>query len=257
MKYPDVSLLIQGPVSNQWANEAGKYLEEYKKMFGEVILSTWTENLPMVNLMNIFDDDSSEMKIVHQTVFIDPALDLQYNIGRQTLTTLKGLRACTKPYVLKHRTDEYYSNLDVLVDKFYETGCKKWVCAPVVFGAPSYTKFHAADHLYIAPRDRLIKTFIRTMGDLYLGTYAKNYNGEPAAEVQYTYRFLEAGSFAIVDKFHALVMKENYDIVPLEELVPFSIKIGTKGFNFTTPEEVYQDMQYLRGVKTVEELMRR
>ena len=245
VKYPDVSLLIQGPIT---AENFG-WTKIPQDMFGEVIISTWDTDA--ANILH------SDWKVVYQPFDIDPVLDLQYNIGRQTLTTLKGLRTCTKPYVLKHRTDEYYSNLDVLVDKFYETGCKKWVCAPVVFGAPSYTKFHAADHLYIAPRDRLIKTFIQTMGDLYHGTYEKNYNGEPAAEVQYTTRFLNVGGYDIIGRYHAEIMKENYDIVPLEALMPFSIKIGTKGFNFTTPEEVYNDMPYLKDIKTVEELMRR
>jgi hypothetical protein len=249
VKYPDVSLLIQGPMNSRFP-----FMHSDVQQFGEVIVSTWSEDAH--RFREFFNDmtkiyGSDKYKVVHQPFEIDPCLDVQYNMGRQALTILKGLRACTKPYVLKHRTDEYYSNLDVLVDKFYEGGCKKWVCAPVCFLPATQYKFHVADHLYIAPRERLINTFKLVMASLWGGAYERNRNGEPAAEITFTTRFLHAGGYNI----HPDVMKENFDIVPLESLEPFSIKIGTKGFEFNTAEQVYQDMPFLRGA-TIEELTR-
>lgn len=255
VKYPDVSLLLQGPLTQDWPNGAGKHIEALQEMFGEVILSTWTEHIRWADLFNL---DLDKIKLVHQYSDIDPALDLQYNIGRQALTILKGLRSVTKPYVLKHRTDENFSNLDVLVDKFYEHGCKKWVCAPVVFLPPSQYRFHAADHLFIAEREKLIKAFERVIGNLFHGTYEKNLNGEPAAEIEFTSSYLDvACNIYLTKMFHNNIMREHFDIVPLESLMPFSIKIGTKGFNFTTPEQVYDDMPFLRGVKTIEDILSR
>lgn len=244
-KYEDVSLLIQGPVDISF--DPTKIIPP--NMFGEVIISTWESCAK--NILY------SEWKVVSQSDDIDPSLDVQYNMGKQALTVLKGLRACTKPYVLKMRTDEKVSNLDVLVNKFYDTGCTKWVCAPVVFLAPSQFKFHAADHLFIAPRERLIKTFQMTIGQMYLDTYQRNNNNEPAAEITFTHNYLVAGKFEPHEFFHYRLMKDNFDVVALEDLMPFSIKIGTKGLNFTTPEQVYNDMPFLRGVRTIEDMLSR
>jgi len=202
--------------------------------------------------MNFYDED---IQIVSQAPDIDPCLDVQYNMGRQALTTLKGLRACTKPYVLKHRTDEYYSNLDVLVDKFYEGGCKKWVCAPVCFLPASQYPYHAADHLFIAPKEKLIETFTQSISRLYSNSYERNKNGEPAAEITFTINYIFANTPITKNVYsYEECMIDNFDIVPLEALMPFSISIGTKGHTFTTPEQVYQDMPFLKGA-TLEDLI--
>lgn len=251
VKYPDVALVIQGPIDSvdAWENGAGKNLKKYKKLFGQIIVSTWDRCLYVCDLSNLIYDE--DVQIVTSHNYLDPSLEVQYNMGHQATTTLRGLRTSTKPYTLKTRTDEHYSNLDVLVDKFYEGGCKKWVCAPVCFLPASQYKYHAADHLFIAPTDRLINTFKNTIGRLYMDMIARNKNNEPAAEITFTLEFLENQS---VYETYEQKMRENFDIVPLESLMPFSIKIGTKGHNFTTPEQVYQDMSFLRNA-TLEDLI--
>lgn len=249
-KYPDVALVIQGPITcvKSWEDGAGKKLEEYKNLFGQIIVSSWDYCETAIDLANLYHNRNVD--IITSSSELDPDLVVQYNMGHQAITTLRGLRASTKPYTLKMRTDEYYSNLEVLVDKFYEGDCKKWVCAPVCFLPATQYKYHAADHLFIAPTDRLINTFKNTIGRLYMDAIARNRNNEPAAEITFTQEYI----WHLAGSSYQQTMKENFDIVPLESLMPFSIKIGTKGHNFTTPEQVYQDMPFLQNA-TLEELI--
>lgn len=228
-KYPDVALVVQGPLIWKKGPDEGKpvddfieFLPQYQELFEEIILSTYTEQLTEDTIRLC---GNNKISIVAQTDDIGP-LNHQYNIGYQTLSTLAGLKASNKKYTIKHRTDERYSNLSRLIDLFLEDD-EKWVSGFTIFGSSSYQTWHAADHLFIGKTDKLIKCFQMTLDNLKQGIMEKNHNNEPAAEITFTKNWLKIHEVEKDDSQYVQIMKKYYNFVPDADMFPFVIRFNS------------------------------
>lgn len=232
-KYKDVALLLQGPMTQDKV-AFSEYMPYYRILFSEIVISTYTEH---VNDELIRYCSEYGITLVHQPIDIGN-LERMYNIGYQTMTCLAGLQNISKKYTVKHRTDERYFGLDKLVDKFLEDD-KKWVSGSTVFGAKSYYAFHAADHLFIGPTDKLRDTFQLTKDGLERGEMVRNIAGEPAPEITFTMNFIRAnGEEPDIEK-HDEQMLRYFDLVNDKNFYPFVIK-------FNTVNQVYTEIDQLR-----------
>ena len=162
VKYPEVALMIQGPTFDENKNTFKDHIDYYKTLFEEIIVSTYKEHLTTEFIEFCFNNS---LKLVVRTEYVGQ-VDNRYNIAFQTVSSLNGLRQITKPYCLKHRTDEKYSNLEILIDLFLQD-TEKMVTGGTVFGAKSYYPFHAADHLQIAKTEKFIRLFELTENEIY------------------------------------------------------------------------------------------
>lgn len=232
-KYNDVALLLQGPIDKEKL-AFSEYMPYYRILFSEIVLSTYTEyvNDELIKYCSDFG-----ITLVHQPIDIG-TLEKRYNIGYQTMTVLAGLQQVTKKYTLKHRTDERYFSLDKVVDKFLEDD-RKWVSGSTVFGAKSYYPFHAADHLFIAPTDKLRETFMRTKIGLEKDEMVRNVEGEPAPEITFTMNYIRSwGEEPDIEK-HDEQMLKYFNFVNDKHLYPFLIR-------FNTVNQVYTEIDQLR-----------
>jgi hypothetical protein len=220
VKYPNVSLVIQGPINNKKKLDFIEHIPYYKTLFDEIIVSTYTEHL-IGNSDFIDFCEYNNIIIRHISEYIGNVRN-DARVGYQTLTTYTGLRAVTNPYAMKHRTDERYSNLDKLIDKFLIDD-EKWVSGSLLFGPKVYRLFHAADHLFIAKTDKLLMTFRMTLDNLKCGKMEVNFSGDTngAPEITYTKNFIRVSGEKPVDENHDYLIRKYFDIVNNSELFPF------------------------------------
>jgi len=246
-RFPDVALIIQGPMKDKSKVAFHNQIEYYKELFDEIILSTYTEHANE-EVYNFCYNNS--IQLIMQTENIGN-LNYKYNIGQQTLSTLEGLRRTTKKYAIKHRTDECYSNLDKLINLLLEDD-EKWVSGSTIFGPRSYYKYHAADHLFTGKTDKLIKTFELTKKDLENKTFFSNHDGDPAAEVTFTMNFIRTSGDDPRDDNDRELMAKWFNFVPDIELYPFIIRFNhDRGSTYTQPHEGSHISRHVRTMADV------
>jgi len=242
VKYPNVSLLIQGPLY-QGKLDALDFLPYYSILFNEIIISTYTEHIN--DLENgVFRKfcEHHKLKLVEQTINIGN-LRNDNRVGYQTYTTLGGLESVTNPYVVKHRIDERYFCLDKVVDKFLLDD-NKWVCGSMLFGPKVYRKFHAGDHLIVCKTDKLKATFKLTMDNLKQGLMEGNFDelncppGVGAPEITYTKNFLRINGEQPDNNRHDELIRKYFDIVNNKELYPFVVRENGSNSLFTTIQDL-------------------
>lgn len=249
VKYPDVSLVIQGSLKDKSVLSFKDNIEYYKTLFSDIILSTWTEHLDG-EILSFCGEHG--IRIVHQSLGIIGSCVNMYNIAYHSHSCLLGFINSSKKYTLKHRTDEKYSNLDKLVDLFLQDD-SKWVSGGTAFGQKSYYLYHAADHLFIGRTDNLIKTFELTVVNLHKGILEKNTAGEPAAEITFTKNYLIVnGEEPRVDN-HDELMRKYFNFLNDCNFHPFVIRINGCGYVLT--EEYQFNNLFFRKLYTIDEVL--
>jgi hypothetical protein len=223
---PDITLLLQGPLGPD-RMDALDQMGYYRTLFGHIIVSTYSEHL---SAYPGFRDWCAglDIRVIEQSIH----MPITRNDGRiyyHTATTLKGLQAVKTPYVMKHRLDERYSNLEQLIIKF-QNNPNRMVCGTTVFGPKSYRLYHAADHLFIAATDTLLKSWSLTWDNLQLGRMEGSYgpsmmpDNQGAAEITYTKNFLRALGHDPTPEQHDQLMTDHIDFVNNKYLYPFVIR---------------------------------
>jgi hypothetical protein len=221
--YNDISLVIQGPSIDEGKLDFVAALPYYKTLFSEIILSTYTEHL-ISNWKLLKVCEENDIKIVHQTIGIDKfCLDrlINHSIYYQTYTSLTGFKESTKKYTIKHRVDERYSNLHLLIDKFLSND-KKLVSGGTLFAPKVWNLYHVGDHLFIAKTEKLIKSFEMTMEYLHSENFI-----EEGPEHTYTKNFLRIHGENPIDENHDELMRSYFDFVPDKYMFPFVIRSNT------------------------------
>lgn len=221
--YKNISLVIQGPASNREKLDFIDALSYYKILFSEIILSTYTEHL-ISNWQLLKVCEENDIKIVHHSINIEKQL-LEHptspSIYYQTYTSLNGFKSSSKKYTIKHRIDEKYSNLNLLIDKFLNDD-EKLISGGTLFAPKVWRPFHVGDHLFIAQTEKLINSFELTMNHLY-----NKIMPEEGPEITYTKNFLRIHNENPTDENHDELMRKYFDFVPDKYLFPFVIRSNT------------------------------
>jgi hypothetical protein len=246
VRYPDVTILIQGPVKDNEGKTFMTGIHNYKELTDKIVLSTWSEQI---------DEEVFDFVGKHNVLLCSQSEDIQlertYNIGFQTLSVWHGLQFVKTKYCLKVRTDEKFCNLEKLIERFLQND-NKWVSGCMFFTPKSECLFHAADHLFIARTDKLLKTFESVKNDLEKGIMERNYNNEPAAEVTFTKAFLRASGEEPEDVRHDELMRKYFDLMNDEEFYPFVTR-------FNHGRRTYDHIEYYsyvyRNMKSMDDVL--
>jgi hypothetical protein len=232
VKYPDITLVLQGPLNEK--STIQKVYETYKDYFAEIIVSTYQEQIPE-EYLKFINDTGMVLCDLHSLFEIpENVRNISYNLGYHAFTAGIGIAASRTKYTIKHRTDEYWSNLDKLIEKFMQND-NKWVSNTTVLNAKSNWLFHMPDHLFIAKTDLLVATFRRIILQLLDDTYEKNHEGGSATEITFTKAWLRTNGVEPDPERHDDQMTMFFDIVNDREFHPFIIRIN--GANMTLTEK--------------------
>lgn len=211
----DVTLLIQGRYSDIFINN----IDKYESYFNKIIYSTWK------------DDNVKYHKNIEFIIDNLPNTDGVYNAGNvyyQCKSTLNGLKKVETKYVVKHRSDEFYSNIDYFINSFN----KKLICCNWGFQKIKTIPYQISDHLFMGETDKLLNTFANLEKCLHLNINNLILNPRYGAEMlislhyilqhdKYNIEFM-ANNYKNNDVVYE-IMKEYFDVVDVNELSPFII----------------------------------
>lgn len=135
------ALLVQGPWCTTWLE---KYTE-YDQVFDEIIISTYKRDMVHIQAHEHLIHNHKVRIVLNDEAF-PPGVDWYGNVWHQCKTTLQGLKLVQSRLVVKQRTDEYWSNLNLMRQRLESDTrlCsiniyfKKWNVFPL----------HIGDHLF-------------------------------------------------------------------------------------------------------------
>jgi hypothetical protein len=142
-----ITIVIQGRLERECYDF---YVENYKDY--SVIISTWENTIAMLAINNIPDNFT-----IIENKF--PEKNGYQNFNLQVESTLAALELVKTEYVIKMRGDEYYSNIEYLLEKV--TSLPQMVfTSPIFFRVWKLYKFHISDHLIVGTTDNIKKMFV-------------------------------------------------------------------------------------------------
>lgn len=144
------TVLIQGPLNNISINN----IKNYQKFAKKIVISHWDEDttnikkdFPLVKkLIN-----KENIKIISNPI---PNLENKRGILKDSTfylaleSTYKGIIECDTEYIIKTRSDEYFTNLQAIVDKTLDFKGNKIVCGNIFVKNYKNYPMHIGDHIF-------------------------------------------------------------------------------------------------------------
>ena len=253
----DFDLVVQGPLDNVSLNFVlGKCCHP---QFKNIIISHWDEDLA-----DPVEPNYSELRNQISTQIVSQSLpDLNktfFTLKDSTFfysltSTYAGLKKCTSPYVVKMRSDEYFTNFTPLKEKFLND-TNKLVCGNIFFKNWNFKPYHIGDHLFVSKRESLLRTY-ETLLDVYEGkkdepwahhsVVEKNTAEEILAKSYLTAKEAPRNTWA--DKKTIL---KYFDVVDINQLSPYTarwkhggVTYSSGGVKFANVNSVISDIKHV------------
>jgi hypothetical protein len=223
----DFTLLIQGRYHvNTLLN-----IQSNKDCFKNIIVSTWKEG---------FDDKDRNHFYQNANLLINtsPNTDGIHNVSNiyyQTCSTLNGLSEVKTKFVVKVRSDEYWSNLNLMVNKFEKS---KLLSSNVFFRNIEYCPYHISDHLFAGETAILLSTFqnMKKYFDNKNDIYGILNNSTPPEKI-FTLFYLQARGYHIKNLLDTQknlrlvyqIMTKEFDVFDVKDLMPYGIMASAVG----------------------------
>lgn len=242
----DVTLLIQGKYSNTILNNINNYFPYFNK----IIYSTWQNNDIELN---------GRIEFVINDL---PDVRNKYNVGSvyyQCKSTLNGLEKVQTKYVLKHRTDEYVSNINLFLNYFKG----KFLCCNYAAMKISHLPYHVSDHLFLAETEKLYNVFFNL--EKYLSYESKDeycvLNPKFGAEMLISMNYITTfGKYSMSYLINNLsdkdivfsIMKEYFDVYDINNLKPFKMMHNHRNVSYVdyNPDDLYY------GVRNIDDFIK-
>ena len=248
----DVTVIIQGRLMQ---DSYDFYIENYKDC--PVIISTWVDNT--IDFKNIPEN------------FIVLLSPYPYDFGAQNLnlqliSTLNALERVKTKYVIKVRGDEYYSNLQYVLNSI-KVEPNKIHTSSIFFRAWQYAEYHISDHIIAGTLMNMLTMFRESKnnfdtGKVNVSKWKVDGNFHKwvtthAPEERITKSYLNAKEPFRFEKVDGrILMKEHFDILDMELLHPYKIKanlfrkewtnefIPERNFSISTMEQLFAEDPY-------------
>lgn len=143
----NLTLLIQGPLNKTSLD----HLQNYKK-YGVVMLSYWKHD----DISILKEYDLQDVILITNDEYHDQDKDFIDHRVKQWQTTFNGLKHVDTEYVMKLRSDEYYTDFNPIIDMFLKDK-NKMICSNVFFKKWNKYKFHISDHIMLCKTEFFLK----------------------------------------------------------------------------------------------------
>jgi hypothetical protein len=222
------SLLIAGPDHKCVAKMVGLC----KDFPAKIVISRWDNGssqlvLPQAQFVTSPIPSVERLNLLHNS----------QNIYLQVTTVLAGLEKVDTPYVIKVRSDEFFSNIKIMAATFNPA---KLLSANIFVRDVSYKPYHISDHLFIGRTDRLRNAFSALKQYIEM---ASSGGGDPLgilnmqtpAEMKIAIFYLQACGYEINRLVQLCqnsafnVMQREFDIFDVDRLCPFEISSSSAG----------------------------
>lgn len=221
----DVTVIIQGRTDPECiAHYASKYA-------ANCIVSTWEGD----------EVDPLGMRIVRSLKPSDPG---HQHSHFQIVSTLAGLRACETRWVIKVRGDEYFSNLEYVVEELKNTD--KILTLPIFFRNHATYPFHPSDHLIAGTKRQMVMMYRSALRKRAL----KNWPWRVIPEQLLGSSYLEAAEGKRkLTKDHML---KHFDILNLDRMKNYRVSWNGGGKRFYNDFE--QGVDGIPGITSMKDL---
>lgn len=273
----DLSILIQGPI-NEVSLGA---IEDYSKFSKNIIISTWNlDNTSIESIKKRFNYVDNLKVISHsQPDYIKMISENKLfgvTIGTtwywQVMGIYNGVVECDTKYIIRTRSDEYFKNLQPLIDKFFNNN-QKFTCGNIWFKPKWFMPLHIGDHLYISKTEILKKSIdfiLKVMHNVYadnvefkklvyqVGCNDGGHNHPEsilAKSVILHTNNIEYSSFIYDDISWSdtQLCKDIFDVIDINELKPIRWAWARGGSNGDTFDESDAPDKSMSFIKTIEE----
>lgn len=140
-----ITLIIQG----QKHFSILQTIKQHKQYFDEIILSTWEES--SASSCKVIANDTKEAEKYKK--YIPHA-----NAYFQFYSTLQGLKQVKTDFVMKQRTDEFYTNLEPMINLIKQNP-DKFCCLNVFIEQWRNFPYYISDHVFGTNTKDLLNTF--------------------------------------------------------------------------------------------------
>jgi hypothetical protein len=248
----DVTVIIQGRLMQ---DSYDFYIKNYTEF--PVIISTWVDNkIDFTNLPQNF------------SVILSPYPDNYgaQNLHLQIISTLTALEKVKTKYVIKLRGDEYYSNLQYIVNSI-KVDPTKIHTSSIFFRAWQYAEYHISDHIMAGRLDNLMLMFSQSKynfetGKVNVSKWKKDgkffkWVETHAPEERITKSYLNAKEPFRFEKIDGrILMKEHFDILDIDLLQPYKIRanlfkkewkegfVPERNFSISTIDQLFANDPY-------------
>lgn len=148
----DLTILIQGPIHEHSISN----IDTYKK-YGEVIFVSWSDEI--LTKLHLIEEIKS--KKIFLLLLNKPKYNIRkQNIDLQVFSTYYGLLLAKNNYIIKFRSDEYYTNLDPLIKKINNTDKNKIITSNIFFRKHNVYPMHISDHIICGTKSNLTQIFL-------------------------------------------------------------------------------------------------
>lgn len=176
----DITLLIAGPIQDR----SMQNIECYKNFCQKIIVHTWDDiNIKpksgpndqgsyeklLIKYLKLFDNNSDEkVKLYIQSPPKEPCRNAMFRhyktLMNQIAGILEGAKRCETKYIIRTRSDEFFTDLQPLITKYCKNKKEHIVAGNVVW--KKYTcnyiplkGIHMGDHLFMAETKDVVKTY--------------------------------------------------------------------------------------------------
>lgn len=224
----DFALLIQGPPHIH----SLMMVDYYSIFFEEIIYSSYLFPNDLVQIITKYNL-ASKCKFITNRKIKTPYFN-KSNIAFQSLSTIAGLEKCSKPFVIKIRSDEYFLNLHKIIEDIDIT---KVNFSNVYFRHFDTYPYHVSDHIILCDTKVLLETFLKIkdicMSDVSMINFSNSIGdeGENLVPEQYIavnlIKTLEGHKNLIIDLKDNLTnmkyFKKYFNIINIDKLSPYII----------------------------------
>lgn len=216
----DFSLVIQGSGAGAPTFLTG--LESYSKTFGSIVVAT---NGPLPDEVCQKALDICPRMVLLDTELINIPANV-YNGGNvyfQAISTLLGVRNVPTEFIIKTRADEYYGNLEPVIQMLRENP-NKIIYTDIYFYCDKVSKYHISDHL-IAVQSQILEKAMEGVIHQCENELAKSYilNVYIPPEQIIGSEIFKAKNIQPEAQRSIENMRDNVIIVPRRELHPYTI----------------------------------
>jgi hypothetical protein len=225
-----ITFVIQGPVTCETIKTT-----KICKKYGEVIVSCWDNDCP-----NLIKNLGRHAKIIKNKFFKPKGYNFQ-NIQYHIKTFFEGVRAARTDYVIKLRSDEYFTDISNLVDTARKNPNKITTCN---FLFRPDVLFHPSDHIIGGKKKSLFSMLVwseefiknfkedKPVSAKRVGLKSELFYKDVTAELTFCISYLKSKGINVVEdikgmddkelkKYHKKIMNDHYALVRASDMGNF------------------------------------
>ena len=269
MKHEDVTIVVQGPLTNYWGAmaEGLEHIDTYKEYVGKIIISTWSYSLERFKknaLERIIEEES--IGLISDDIKIYEVFYNNSNVCYQIATSLNGMKKVKTKYAIKMRCDEYHTDLSKIIE-LMKSHPEKLTTHNFLFNPDCVEQFHPSDHMAGGLTENILNMYQTaydicdlfsgttpiTAGQIGISNYKNAYNdGSLSPEALLCLSFLIGKGVEVDCNKSKQIMKDHVQVLPLSETGDFLCNI--KGIGHKDYDLFMKSIQGETSIESMEEL---